>query len=89
MILLICLVAGFQLLWSQNFSFLDDASWLRHITGFDQVFNHENALITWVGGCAVEEVERLDPELIGRQCTQFLQKFLKKHSVPLPNKVIR
>uniref|UniRef100_A0AAR5PBI1 Amine oxidase domain-containing protein n=1 Tax=Dendroctonus ponderosae TaxID=77166 RepID=A0AAR5PBI1_DENPD len=76
---------GFQLLWSSD----HNATWQRHITGFDEVFNHENTLMTWVGGDSVREVERLPAEEVGKQCTELLRTFLPNYSVPEPMEVIR
>ncbi|XP_050297420.1 spermine oxidase-like isoform X2 [Anthonomus grandis grandis] len=80
---------GFQLLWNKDFKFGERESWLRTITGFDEVFNHELALMTWVGGDAVQEVENLDEKDIARHCTELLRKFLVNYSIPMPKKVIR
>ncbi|CAG9768573.1 unnamed protein product [Ceutorhynchus assimilis] len=81
---------GFQLLWTQDCEFTEKDSWLRQITGFDEVFNHETALMAWVGGDAVQKVESLQTDEIGVQCTDLLRKFLtNRYSVPAPSKVIR
>ncbi|XP_030754642.1 spermine oxidase-like isoform X4 [Sitophilus oryzae] len=80
---------GFQLLWNKECNFSEKYSWLRHVTGFDEVFNHPNALMTWVGGVAVEEVESLASDKIGKQCTDLLRKFIPSYAVPLPSRVIR
>lgn len=78
--------SGFQLLWSSD---CHNMTWQRHITGFDEVFNHENTLMTWVGGDSVREVENLPTEEIGKQCTELLRTFLPNYSVPEPTEVIR
>ncbi|XP_066139168.1 uncharacterized protein [Euwallacea fornicatus] len=80
---------GFQLLWGKDYVFEEHNSWLKQITGFDEVFHHDNALMTWVGGDSVQKVETLHIDVIAKQCTQFLQKFLLNYTVPMPNKVIR
>lgn len=81
---------GFQLLWTRDCTFSEKDSWLRQVTGFDEVFNHPNVLMTWVGGGeAVQQVETLHTDIIGEQCTVLLRKFLPNYNVPVPNKVIR
>ncbi|KAF7281754.1 hypothetical protein GWI33_004312 [Rhynchophorus ferrugineus] len=80
---------GFQLLWTKDCDFPERQTWLRYVTGFDEVFNHPNALMTWVGGDAVEEAENLSTEDIGQQCTELLRKFLPNYKVPSPTRVIR
>ncbi|KAL1501375.1 hypothetical protein ABEB36_006705 [Hypothenemus hampei] len=80
---------GFQLLWTADCPFEEKTTWMRHIDGIDEVFNWENVLIAWVGGDAVEEVERLPEAEVGKQIIQLLRKFLIDDSIPTPYKTIR
>ncbi|XP_060523579.1 peroxisomal N(1)-acetyl-spermine/spermidine oxidase-like isoform X2 [Cylas formicarius] len=81
---------GFQLLWTEDCDFEEKDTWLRHVTGFDEVLHHPEALMTWVGGEVVAEVENLDENDIGRQCASLLGKFLTGFCrVPFPIKVVR
>lgn len=84
---------GIQLVWRKDTVLSESEVWMRHITGFDEVWNHPTALLGWIGGAGVEKMESLSEEEIGIQCTNLLQKFLRNYycdiKIPYPKKVIR
>lgn len=85
---------GIQLVWREDAKiFNEDEAWMRHITGFDEIWNHPTALLGWIGGGGVEKMEGLSEEAIGVHCTRLLQRFLCNYycdiKIPQPRKVIR
>lgn len=80
---------GIQFIWNGDEEFEDDEKWLRTMTGFDPVFNHDNALLGWVGSEGVGKMESLSEEEVGWSCVNLLRKFLPDYDIPNPIAVIR
>lgn len=84
---------GIQLVWRKTAALSAEEEWTRHITGFDEVWNHPTALLGWVGGSGVAAMEKLPEDEIAVHCTNLLRRFLINHyrdgDIPLPKKVIR
>ncbi|KAJ8931980.1 hypothetical protein NQ314_015064 [Rhamnusium bicolor] len=53
---------GFQFIWKSGTVLEEREEWIRHMTGFDEVFNQPTALIGWVGSHGVEQMESLCEE---------------------------
>nr|CAH7723595.1 unnamed protein product [Callosobruchus chinensis] len=80
---------GFQFLFDSKFDLNEEEKWVMYLTGFDDVFNHPNALVGWVGSEGVDQVEALEEELIGKCCVKLLRQFLPGYKVSEPYLVIR
>lgn len=82
-------IQGFQLLWRSETNLPKEEEWFRHITGFENLFNHPNALVGWIGGPGVPALEQLDEYTVGNICVQILRRFLPNFIIPEPVKVMR
>lgn len=82
-------IQGFQLLWRSETNLPKEEEWFRHITGFENLFNHPNALVGWIGGPGVPALEQLDEYTVGNICVQVLRRFLPNFIIPEPVKVMR
>ncbi|VEN50959.1 unnamed protein product [Callosobruchus maculatus] len=80
---------GFQFLFDSKLALKEDEKWVKYLTGFDDVFNHPNALVGWVGSEGVEQVEALEEQVIGKSCVKLLKQFLPGYKVAEPFLVIR
>nr|CAI5835227.1 unnamed protein product [Callosobruchus analis] len=80
---------GFQLLFDSKLALKEDEKWVKYLTGFDDVFNHPNALLGWVGSEGVKQVEALEEQVIGKCCTKLLRQFLPGYKISEPILVIR
>ncbi|XP_018567633.1 peroxisomal N(1)-acetyl-spermine/spermidine oxidase-like isoform X3 [Anoplophora glabripennis] len=80
---------GFQFMWKSDTSYEEGEEWIRHVTGFDEVFNQPKVLIGWVGGEGVKEMESLTEDEVGNTCINVLRNFLPDFEIPQPNNVIR
>ncbi|KAJ8972006.1 hypothetical protein NQ317_017255 [Molorchus minor] len=80
---------GFQFLWKSGTVFEIEENWIRHLTGFDEVFGQPNALIGWVGSDGVEQVEKLSEIEVGSVCINTMRKFLPGYDIPEPKQVLR
>ncbi|KAJ8957288.1 hypothetical protein NQ318_007852 [Aromia moschata] len=82
---------GIQFVWKTDTVLEKDEEWMKHMTGFDDVFDHPNVLVGWVGSDGVKQIEDLSENIIGILCTKRLRIFLKNvcHNIPEPTKVLR
>ena len=77
---------GIQLVWQNE---LNDKNkkWYKNIVGFERVKNHDSILLGWLFGC--EDYENLSDEIVQKDCTDVLMKFLSRSDIPNPIKIIR
>lgn len=80
---------GFQFIWKSSTIFEDKEEWIRHVTGFDEVFNQPRVLVGWVGSDGVKQMESLPEDEVGSICINALRKFLPDYQIPQPKSVIR
>ena len=88
---------GFQMLWCEKndreIDFNDDdeksASWIRDLTGFDVLEDHEGVLLGWVGGRGAFVVEKLSEDEVASDCVEALRNFLKRDNLPAPKRCKR
>ncbi|CAH2002172.1 unnamed protein product [Acanthoscelides obtectus] len=82
-------IKGFQFIYDSQMTFEGAEKWVKYLTGFDDVFNHPNALVGWVGSEGAEQVEGLEESVIGRTCVKLLRQFLPGYAISEPTLLIR
>ncbi|KAG5873650.1 hypothetical protein JTB14_004607 [Gonioctena quinquepunctata] len=80
---------GFQFLWNSDEQLDDNEEWVRCLSGFEEVFDHPNCLLGWIGGKGVEKMEELSEDEVGNICVKMLRRFLTDYRVPDPSKIFR
>lgn len=87
---------GLQMLWRKRsddeISFDDSeklASWIKDLTGFDVLDNHDGVLLGWVGGRGAYVVEKLSEDEVASDCVEALRRFIGRDHIPAPKQCKR
>ena len=89
---------GFYLIWlpeddNQSYSVENlnhhnsKKAWYENISAFEVAEGNENVLIGWISGN--EEYEQLEDQVIQKECTRLLRKFMCDPNFPEPLSILR